>query len=321
MPYQSPNQSDLHVDALLTNVSLAYRNPNYMSDDLFPLCPVKKQSDIVTKFDQSHWFRDDAKLRLPGAKSVRGGYTVDTSDHYFCNRYAIGREITDEQRDNADSVFNLDREATDWATDKVQMRRERNFSSGFFKTGVWGGGDPTGGTDFTRWSDYSNSSPLVDLTTYRDNMEALIGVEPNKCVLGKQVWTKLKWHPDLIDTIKYTQKGQLSVELFTALAEFNKVHIGRGIYTASPEGTAEASVVYTRIWGKSALLLYTPAAPSLMTPAAGYTFVWQRVAAAAQYIKRLRDEEREVDIIEANSYFDQHLTAKNAGVFLSGAVA
>ena len=132
---------------------------------------------------------------------------------------------------------------------------------------------------------------------------------------------QLKWHPDLIDTIKYTQRGQLDLDIFTSLTEFQRVFVGRGIYTSSPEGTAEASVTYSRIWGKDAMLLYVPERPALSTPSAGYTFVWQRVPNAIQYIKRFRDEEREVDIIEANSYFDQEKTAADAGIFLNTVVS
>jgi hypothetical protein len=316
----NPTARDLHVDSLLTNISIAYRNPSYIADMIFPLVTVMKQSDIVPKYDQSHWFRNGAKMRAPGTKSQGGGWTVDTSDTYFAARRSFRVEIADDDRDNTDQPFNLDRDGTEFVTDKMQLAREVAFATDFFKTGVWGD-DDTGGTDFTQWSDYASSSPLVDITRYQDAVEGRIGREPNKLVLGKQVWSSLKWHPDLIDTIKHTQTAMMTVNLAAALMELESIMIGRAIVTNDEEGTAEASVTYTRVWGKNALLLYVPDRPSLMTPAAGYTFVWQRVASALQYIKRMRDEEREVDIIEGNSYFDQKATATKAGQFLASAVA
>jgi hypothetical protein len=311
---------DLHIDQLLTTLSLAYRNPSYIADMIFPIVPVKKQSDKLISYDQSHWFRDEARLRAPGTKSQGGGWSVDTSATYFCDRFSYRHEIDDETRDNADAPFNLDSEATDFVTDKMQMRREVACATDFFTTSIWTG-DKVGGTDFTQWSDYANSQPLIDTTTYRDTVEGRIGREPNKLVIGKQVWSSVKWHPDLVDTIKYTQKGQVSLDLFTSLAEFDSTLVGRALKTTDPEGTAEASVSYSRVWGKHALMLYVPARPSLMTPAAGYTFVWQRVPSAQQYIKRFRDEEREVDIIEGNSYFDQKKTGAAAGLFMQNVIA
>lgn len=313
--------ADLHADMYLTNISIAYRNPDYIADKIFPLLPVNKQSNKIGLYDQSHWFRDTAKLRAPGTKSEGGGWAVN-SDTYYCDRFSYRHEIDDEARDNADDPFNLDRDATVFVTDKLQLRREIAFATDFFTTSVWGQ-DKTSANfaNAAKWSDYAASSPLIDLTSFRDSMEALVGREPNTLVMGKQVWVQLKWHPDVVDTIKYTQRAQVGTELFASLAEFDRLLVGRSIYTTTVEGTAEASVTYTRVWGKNALMVYVPSAPSLLNPAAGYTFTWQRVPSSVQYIRRMRDEEREVDIVECNSYFDQKKTAANAGLFMSGAVA
>jgi hypothetical protein len=311
---------DLHVDTLLTNLSISYSNPDYIADQIFPVVPVNKQSDIVPKYDQSHWFRNLAQKRAPGTKSQGSGFTVDVTDKYFCDRYSFRDEIPDELRDNSDAPFNLDTDSMEFVTDKTMMTREVNFVADFMKTGVWGT-DKTGGSDFTKFSDYGASSPLEVITEYRDTAQGKIGRDLNTFVASRGIHSKLKWHPDLIDMIKYTQKGQLTAELIAQLLEFERYLIGQAILTTDPEGTAEASVSYSRIWGKDALMLYVPARPSLKTPAAGYTFVWRRVANALQYIKRMRDEEREVDIIEANSYFDQKVTARNSGLFMDEVVA
>ena len=310
---------DVHVDQLLTNVSIGYSNAGYIADQIFPVVPVDKQSDKYLTYDKSHWFRNEAKIRATGTKSERGGWNY-SSDTYFCDRFSYGHEICDEERDNADNAFQLDSDAAEFATDKILMQREVAFAGDFFKTSVWGT-DKTGGTDFTRWSDYAGSAPLVDVSDWMDTIEASIGREANRLVMGKQVWTKLKWHPDLIDTIKYTQRAQMGLDLAATLLEVDRILVGRAIYTTSPEGTAEASVSYSRIWGKHALLIYVPNTPSLRQPAAGYTFTWQRVPQSLRYIKRMRDEEREADLIEANAYYDHKVTGAAAGLFGSTVIA
>ena len=310
---------DVHVDQLLTNVSIGYSNAGYIADQIFPVVPVDKQSDKYLTYDKSHWFRNEAKIRATGTKSERGGWNY-SSDTYFCDRFSYGHEIYDEERDNADNAFQLDSDAAEFATDKILMQREVAFAGGFFTTSVWGT-DKTGGTDFTHWSDYAGSAPLVDVSDWMDTIEASIGREANRLVMGKQVWTKLKWHPDLIDTIKYTQRAQMGLDLAATLFEVERILVGRAIYTTSPEGTAEASVSYSRIWGKHALLIYVPNTPSLRQPAAGYTFTWQRVPQSLRYIKRMRDEEREADIIEANAYYDHKVTGAAAGLFGSTVIA
>lgn len=314
-----PTSRDVHIDGLLTNIAIAYSNQKYIADQIFPIVPVNKQSDLFPTYDQSHWFRDEARVRAPATKSEGGGWTVGT-DNYFALRYSYRSEIPDEVRDNADAPFALESNATNFVMDKIAMRREVAWANDFFTTGVWGN-DDAGSTDFTQWSDYSASLPFVDLLNYQDEIEARIGVEGNTIVMGKQVWNKLKWHPDMVDTIKYTERGIPSEELFKAATGFTNVLVGRAIMTTDPEGTAEASVTYTRIFGKHALVMYVPPSPSLMTPAAGYTFTWRRVPNSINYVVRHRDDEREVDIIEGNTYFDQKVTAARAGTFLQNAVA
>lgn len=315
----SPTARDVHIDQLLTNVAIAYSNQSYIADQIFPIVPVNNQSGLVPIFDQSHWFRDEAQMRAPGTRSVGGGWSV-TNATYFADRYSYRDEIYDEVRANADSVWNLETTTTEFVMDKMLMRREVQFATDFFKTGVWGN-DDTGGTDFTQWSDYAFGTPFVNFTTYQDEVEGRIGREADVLIMGKAVWNQLRWHPDLVDTIKFTQSGIPTLALLQAATGFRKILIGRSLMTTDPEGTAEGNVTYSRIWGKNALILHVPDSPGLMVPAAGYTFTWARVPNSLSYILRFRDDEREADIIEANSYFDSKVTAARAGTFLSSVVA
>jgi len=40
-----PTPRDAHLDSALTSVSIAYRNPTYIADQVFPTVGVNKQSD------------------------------------------------------------------------------------------------------------------------------------------------------------------------------------------------------------------------------------------------------------------------------------
>lgn len=319
-----PTSSQVWVDQLLTNVSVAYQNDEYIADSLFPTLPVMKQSGIVPQISQSAFFRNDAKLRAPGAKSVGTGFKVDNTTTYFCPRYSIRHEIPDEVRDNAASVYDQDRLSTNLVTEQLMLTREVAFATSLFTSSVWtGGASASDNTISVVWSNYGSSSPLTEIQGWRDTFTGSLPKEPNKFVIGRLVWTQLKYHPDVVDMLKYTTpiKGPIAPAIFASMIEVDNVYVGKAIYTTSVEGTAESAVVYSRIWGKHALLLYTPNGPQLDTPAAGYTVVWQRVPAAVQYIKRMRDEEREIDIIEGNSYYQQKVLVSKAGAFTANVVS
>jgi len=317
----NPTVNDVHVDQLLTNISIAYQNESYIADQLFPKVPVMKQSDKLPAYDQSFWFRDEAKRRAPGTVPQEGGFAVDTSATYFCDEFAISKDIPDEVRANYDQPFDPDKEATMYVTDKLMLRREVAFATDFFtSTGVWGT-DKTGGTDFTLWSNYSGSTPLTDVELYKDTVNGKIGRDPNTFVIGKQVELQLKWHPDILDTFKYTSPAIIGADKLQAVFGFDRMFVGRAIYTSDKQGTAESSVTYSRVWGKHGLMMYVAGAPSLMTPSAGYTFTWRKVSGADQYIERHRDNRAKKDIVAGYTNYDQKATATAAGLFLSGAVA
>ena len=319
-----PTSSQVWVDQILTNVSVQYTNAEYLADRLFPMLPVLKQSGIVPVVNQSAFFRNDAKLRAPGTKSVGTGYTVDNTTTYFCRRFSIRHEIPDEVRDNAALVYDQDRIATNLVSEQLMLSREVGFATDLFTTSKWTGGTSAGdNTISVVWSNYSASSPLTEVQGWRDTLQGSLGRDANAFVIGRQVWTQLKYHPDVVDMLKYTNpiRGPIAPAVFASMIEVDNVFVGSAVYTTSVEGTAEASVVYSRIWGKNALLMYVPSGPALDSPAAGYTVVWQRVPAASQYIKRMRNEETEVDIIEGNSYYQHKQLVPKAGAFCASVVA
>jgi len=313
-------ERDVSYDRFLTDRAIGYKNKTYIIDDLVQTVNSSKESGIIPKFNQSPWFRNQAALRAPGTEARRIGFSTDNSATYFVKDHSVAFPIPDEIRRQQDAPYDMDSQGAEFIADKLLMDRELDFSTNYFTTSVWGT-DKTGSTDFTQWSDYANSSPLSDISNFADTTEGLIAAEPNILAMGKQVWVKLKWHPDVIDTIKYTQRGQMSVELFSQLVEMNKVLVGRGIYTSSPEGTAEGSVSYSRIWGKHALMIYQPETPTIMAPAACYNFTWNVVPNSKMYVRTYREDSKLQDVLEGHTYYDMKVTAANAGLFMSSAVA
>jgi len=312
-----PTLRDVHVDQVLTEISIRYRNPLYIADQVFPIVYVGKQTNKIRIYTKSYWFRDEARLRGPGEEVFRSGYELDTSTTYYCEGYAIGKDIPDEIRANADEGIDLDREATEWVTDRLLLRRERKFVEDFFRTGVWATDVTLTGT--AQWSDYAESTPIEDIRKAKETILSSTGVEPNTLVLGYQVYNKLLDHPAFTERIKYTQTGIVTADLIARVVDIDRVLVARSIYETAQEG-APSSMAFT--FGKHALVLYVAERPSILEPSAGYTFIWRPLGGAGnQIIATRRDEARYTDVVEGFTWFDQVVLGADLGYFIENAVA
>jgi hypothetical protein len=330
----NPTQSDLHVNAPLTNVSIAYMQDNaqFIADKIFPRVPVQKQSDLFWKYSKSDWRRTDVQKRAPGTESAGSGWKVDTGN-YYAQVYAVHKDIDDQVRANADSNWSLDRDSTKFVTNQLLLRRDLDWNNTFFKTGVWGT-DLTGvasgptGNQFLQWSDAA-SDPIVQFANLQTQFVLQSGRKANTLVLGADAITQLKNHPDIIDRIKYTQRGVVTTDLLASLFDVDKILVSYASYTnvaemaTASEQDAAASYQFMSN-SKGALLCYTPDAPSLQTPAAGYIFTWNGYAAGNSFgirMKNFRMEHIESDRIEGEMTYDMKVVAADMGIFLASAVA
>lgn len=330
----NPTQSDLHVNVPLTNVSVAYMQDSsaFIADKVFPRVPVQKQSDIFWKYSKSDWRRTDVQKRAPGTESAGVGFRINT-DTYFAQVYAVHKDIDDQVRANADSYWNLDRDSTKFITNQMLIRRDLDWNAKYFTTGVWGT-DWTGvasapsGNQFLQWNDAS-SDPIVQFTNLQTQFVLSTGRKANTLVIGADAITSLKNHPDIIDRIKYTQRGVVTTDLLASLFDVEKVMVSYASSTSVAESNdaavQDAAATYAFMSNsKSALLCYTPSSPSLMTPAAGYTFTWNGYLAGNSYgirMKNFRMEHIAADRIEAEMTYDMKVISADMGVFLTSAVA
>lgn len=326
----SPSQSDLHVNQPLTNVSIAYmmKSEMFIADKVFPRVPVSKQSDLYWKYTKSDWRRTDVQRRAPGTESAGIGWKQDTGQ-YFCHVYAVHKDIDDQIRSNADSVWNLDRDASTFVTNQLLLKRDLDWSTTFFKEGVWGRdmvAGAVGADGFEPFNDAA-SDPVVFFSDLQTEYIKQAGRKGNTLVLGANVINQLKNHPDLIDRIKYTQKGVVTQDLLASFLDVEKVLVSYASVTDVEENAdgreQDENADYEFINDPdSALLVYTPSSPSLMTPAAGYCFNWKGYLAGNSHgtrVKNFRLERIASDRIEGEMTYDMKVVSPDMGVFMKNA--
>jgi hypothetical protein len=313
-----PTFAQVHIDVPLTEISVAYRQDasNFIAERVFPGLNVAKQSNKYFVFDRNAFFRDHMQKRAAGEESAGSGYGL-SNDSYFCDVWALHKDISDFDRANTDSPLDGDRSAVQFLTQNALIRKERNWATNFFTTGVW-----TTDASVTQWSNYVSSNPLGDIDVGKETILGSTGHLPNTLVLGYQVFNKLKEHPDIVDRVKYTSSRVVTEDLLASLFGVDRVLVPKAIADTTAEGKAAAPAL---IQGKHALLCYVAPSPGLEAVSAGYTFNWTGFAPGfsgmGAAIEKLRMEHLKSDRIEAHMAFDQKVVSQQCGYFMGSVVA
>jgi hypothetical protein len=321
-----PTATQVHIDAILSNISVAYvqSQDSFIADKVFPIVPVDKKSNKYFVYTKNDWFRDEAERRADATESAGGGYNLST-DSYLCDVFAFHKDIGDQTVANADAPLSPERDAAMFVTQRLLLRREIQWVTDYFTTGVWGT-DMTGvaasptGNQFTKWSNYATSDPINDIEQGKETVLSTTGFMPNTLVLGYRVFRQLKNHPDLVDRIKYTSSSVLSTEMIAQLFDVERVLVAKAVKATNNEGGTAA---YNFAFGDSAMLTYVAPDPGVLTPSSGYTFAWNGVSDGLGLqvgTSSFRMEHLRAQRIESEMAWDNKVVGADLGYFLSAAI-
>jgi hypothetical protein len=278
-----------HIDRALTNTSVAYLQDAdaFIADKVFPTVAVKRQSDVFYVYNKGDFMRDEAQVRGAASESAGGDYGVEASDPYYCRKHAFHKDVTPEERANYDEPLDADTDATDFVSQKMLIRREMEWAKKFFNAGVWGteitGAEAAGDGKTIKWS-LPTSNPIADVTNAAVKMASETGYKPNTLVLSPYAFNALKNHEDILDRIKYTQKGIVTADLLATLFEVEHVYVAWSVVNSAAKGESDK---IDFIFGNHALLCYSNPRPALKKPSAGYIFAWTGLEGSGAYGNRI----------------------------------
>lgn len=312
--YNPSGSGNVHIDQVLTNISVAWPNTGLVGERLLPSVTVRKQSDKYYVFGREGWLPEDDN-RAPGTVANEIAGLALSTDTYYAREHSLQIPVTDEERENVDSPLAPDRDATELVTSKIMLGREVAIKTLVTTTGNYASGLSTTLVGGAQWNsaNYATSDPISDLRAGKAAVHAKIFMEPNTLVVPYQVMTALEDHPDFLERIKYSERAIFSPELLGAVLGFDNVIVpGVGYNSANPGATA--SLGY--LWGKDVVMAWVPPRPGLKIPAFGYEFTW-----GTQYIDRWREEPRRSDLIRASRRYDLKLVAQGEGADAGKAIA
>jgi hypothetical protein len=326
-----PSLSQVHIDRPLTNVSIAYMQADdqFIAGQVFPNIPVQNASDTFWTYPKGAWYRSESEVRAPGTETPGVGFTLGT-DNYSCKVYGLHADIADQIRANTDPQINLERDYTRLVMGQMLRRKDIQWASTFFTTGVWGtdltgvASAPTAGQTL-QWNQ-SASDPIAFIRGRSTIMLEATGYRPNTLVIGPYVLDALLDNDSILARIMYTRAGGafITKELLASAFGVDRILVAESIRNTAIEdvaGTTSLSFIH----GKHALLCYTAGSAGLQQVSAGYTFTWSGYMGGAGSMgvstRRFRQENIRSDRVECEMSYDMKKIATDLGLFMSGIVA
>jgi hypothetical protein len=320
--------SAVHIDQPLTNLTLAYvqEQSNFIADKVFPTVGVNRQSDKYYIYDRAGMNRGGERKPLaPRTEVKRIGMSV-SSDSYYADVFGLGMDFDEQTLANEDAALEIRAAGAQTLINNMLIDREVDFANTFFAASVWG----SESTPSNLWSDYTNSTPIADVTTARRTMQLKSGgFKPNTMVVGKEVRDILINHPDILARLNggatVSNTALITNAKLAEIFEVENFYVMEAVQNASAEGIAESNAF---IGGKHALLVHTPSSAGLMTPAAGLTFAWnnlQGVQNLGVTVESFSDDAlRRVGVaehIQAKMAYDMKVVGADLGYFFNSVIA
>lgn len=300
---------------MLTNVAIGYSNAQMIASQIFPEIPVAKQSAKHFVYGKDR-FRLNENKRGTGAQSNEVTLSLTTGNPYFCEDHALKMFVADEDVENAETPTTPFQDAAEFLMDQHLVNFEKEVADLVTSTGNLTSNTTLSGAD--QWSDYSNSNPFQDIETGKATIFGTIGVNPNTAIVSKSVWDKIKHHPEFLERVKYSQKGQITTDLFASLIEVDRVLIGGAYYNSAKEGQTDAT---SQVWGKDVVLAYVAprVAPKIMT--LGVNYKWTAKQLQAKRMRGTAEDDREGTYVRVGGwYYDVNIVAPGAGYLIKTAV-
>lgn len=296
-----PLKNQLHVDKLLSNISVKYRNSDYIHDMVFPALPVQKDTDLYRIFSRNFRIPETARA----AKAVAREHDFDvTTGSYKLQKHALKMPISDDEADNYD-IGSLRADATEELTDKIMMREEKRCADLFTTTNWSLNVSLAAASAFT--ANTTTSNPIMVYDTAATEIINNSGFRPNFGILPRDGYIGCKNHTSVLDRVKYTS-SEMTPKMLAALFDLPELLIPTAQYDTSAKGLTD---VITNIWGDVSFVGYKAPRPSPLAPSCGYKF-----RKARNLVKRWRDEERESEMIEVNVQTDWKIVASLTGFLI-----
>lgn len=253
------------VDPVLTNLARGYTNAQLVADALFPFVEIPKESGKIPTFGKEAFkiYNTERALRAKSNRispEGRGSIDVVLDEHDL--EYPI------DYREAEEDMFPLEEHATMVVSEGIRLRHEKMCADLAQNPANYPTGNKITLAGTSQFTDKTNSDPIGVIEDAKEAVRNKIGRRPNTMLIGAEAFKALKHHPQLVERIKYSMKGIVTVDLMKEIFEIEKIVVGEAVYAADDGSFAD-------LWQDNIILAYVTKTEAskrtIYEPSFGYT--------------------------------------------------
>jgi hypothetical protein len=321
----------LYSDPILTDFSVGYANPSFVGLRMMPQAAVNTQSGRYRVFDRSKRVRFFSR-REPGtvANEVRGGRWSE--DTFKTVEHSLQAAVADEERQELNSQGGLanatfggalqldpEQDAAELVNSSLQLEHELAVAALLRNTATYPVGNTVTLAAADQWDNYAGatSDPLKIVQAAVRKIQSLIGIAPNRMLIGSIGVGWLAEHPDVV--ARFAGLSLADPEAWKILTGFEgeMVLVGDDRYNDNDIQEATESALFA--WGKDVILAYVQPDMQLNDLSFGKTFAQIYPDGSTKPTDRWREEERKSDLVRTSWKYDLKVTSSVAGYLIKDA--
>lgn len=251
------------VDPVLTTIARGYSNNEFIADRLFPFVTVQKEAGKIPLFGKESFRVYDTERAIRAESNEMLSFGISTVD-FVTTEHDLAYPI--DYREIKEAELDLKTRATEVTTEAIRLKHEKIAADLAQDASLY----PTANKETITTDKFNlESTDVVEIIEEKKSaLRAIIGKRPNTMVIGASVYDAFKNHPKIIERIKFSQIGVVTLDLLVAVFGIPNIYVGESVYS-------EDGATFSDIWKDNVILAYTANSSGVATtpyePAFGYT--------------------------------------------------
>lgn len=264
---KSVSPGTLHNNATLTNLSIQYKNAEYIGERLMPVVAVAHKSDDYWVYDK----RD--RLRAPDDKIGARGRPNELAENrstatYACKDYALKNWVDNDQLRDQDAPLDEMVDMADALNDAMALKREQRIATVLTTAGNYGSNIETlAGVD--QFDNASNVSIISKMQNAVASLWTGAGAGDLIGFTSLEVWNAIARNANIRGLFSANQEGLATTKQVANYFGLSDILVSAARQDSADEGAAAS---YSRIFGKFFGIVRVAKSPSTRNASFGYTF-------------------------------------------------